>query len=207
MPQAVPQPVREEIVRRRQAGERLTHIAAALQMSYRTVRGLWRRFRQRGPAGLAPDYAQCGPQRPHFDRSLQEVALALKRDHPSWGAGMIRVQLAQQFPDVPLPRPRTLQAWFRSAGLHRSRARKPPVAKQRGKVAHAVWQLDAKEQIRLADGSRSVAFCLVDEATGAALGAALFPPGQGQPGAGGPGAGVAAGDVRSLGAAPESAGG
>jgi transposase len=176
MPAAIAQPIREEIVTRHEAGETLVSIAQDLQLSYRTVRGLWTRYRQRGHAGLPPDYARCGPTGPRFPPAVQEAALKLKREHPRWGAGLVRLLLAEQCSDTRLPSRRTLQAWFRQAGLSAPRHRKPSAARARGREAHEVWELDAKEHLRLADGSESVVFAITDEATGAVLATALFPP-------------------------------
>lgn len=176
MPQAVPQPLREQIVARRLAGAALTEIAQALQMPYRSVRGIWSRYRSRGLAGLAADYDRCAQFGPRFPAALHEAALSMKRAHPRWGAGMILVQLGELFSSEPLPKRRTVQEWFQKAGLSPGRSRAPSANQQRGKRAHEVWQLDAKEEIRLGDGRGSVSLSLLDEATGAVLGVALFPP-------------------------------
>lgn len=176
MPKAVPQPVREQIVSGRLAGQALTEVAKTLQMPYRTVRGIWKVYRSRGPAGLAPNYERCAKFGPRFPAALHEAALAMKREHPQWGAAMILVQLALLFPDASLPKRRTVQEWFQKAGLSPGRSRSPSVNRQRGNTAHEVWQLDAKEEIRLGDGSVSVSLSMMDEATGAVLGVALFPP-------------------------------
>ena len=85
MPAAIPKPVREELVRRRQQGELFTDIAREVGLSYRVVRGLWRRYRQHGEQGLDNDYARCGRSGPRFDKQTYQAALALKREHPRWG--------------------------------------------------------------------------------------------------------------------------
>ena len=41
----------------------------------------------------------------------------MKRAHPTWGAGLIRLQLQQQFPDQPLPQKRAIERWIQKAGL------------------------------------------------------------------------------------------
>lgn len=207
MPQAVPQPIREQIVSRRLAGEALTEIAEALELPYRTVRGLWRRYRVRGEEGLVPDYQRCARPGPHFAAAVYEAGLQMKREHPRWGATMILVQLGQLFPEEPLPKRRTLQEWFQRAGLSPGRSRSPSVNPQRGKTAHEVWQLDAKEEMHLADGSSSVALSVMDEATGAVLGVALFPPREVRGDRRGEGQRVAAAFAFGLGLAQTSAGG
>jgi hypothetical protein len=185
MPRAVAQPIREEIVTRRQTGEPLTAIAQAMAMSYRTVRNLWRRYRERGAEGLAADYERCGVPGPRFPAALHTAALSLKQAHPRWGAGLVKIQLATQFPEQRLPSKRTLQAWFCAAGLQQARTRRPSASPARAQGAHEVWEMDGKEEIRHADGTKSSAISVVDEATGAVLGAALFPPGEVHAGPGG----------------------
>ena len=211
MPKAVAQPVREEIVAQQQAGTPLTQIAAALSMPYRTVRGIVRRFRTRGREGLAADYQRCAQAGPRFASAVYKAALQLRREHPRWGAMMIRVQLAGLFPQESLPQRRTLQEWLQRAGLSPGRSRAPSTHHARGKEAHEVWQLDAKEELRLADGSESCSFSVVDEATGAVLGAlwavALFSPREELCGTGGGGAGVADASADGLGQAQAVAGG
>lgn len=207
MPCAIALPLRQQLVQRAQQGQSLRQIAADLGLAYRTVRGLWRRYRERGDAGLTPDYARCGRAGVRFAPALQDAALTYKREHPRWGAPLIRHLLTQDFPQQPVPGVRTLQTWFRQAGLATPRARTPTAPRERGRVAHAVWQLDAKEEIPLANGQRVVVFAVSDEATGAVLSAATFPPAQRSADAGVPGAGLAGADLCPVGAAGAAAGG
>jgi hypothetical protein len=111
---------------------------------------------------------------------VYEAAIDLKREHPKWGAQFIRIHLQRQYPQQALPSVRTLQRWFRAAGV----ARTPSVRQQRsghiqrGQQVHAVWAVDAKEGIHLADGSVVSWLVMTDEASGAVLEAAVFPPGK-----------------------------
>jgi hypothetical protein len=100
----------------------------------------------------------------------------MKREHPTWGAGLIRLELLARFPDQPLPKERAIQRWFRAAGLQPRRAQGPPVERERGKEPHAVWEVDAKERMHLADGSPTSVLTMTDEASGALLGVTPFPP-------------------------------
>jgi hypothetical protein len=54
--------------------------------------------------------------------------------------------------------------------------RNAKVSVKRGKVPHEVWAVDAKEQIRLGDGSLVSWLTVTDEGSGAILKAELFPP-------------------------------
>jgi transposase len=176
MPCPLPFPIREQIVKRHQQGEPLTAIAEDLNVPYRTVRQWWRRFRDEGEAGLHTRYENCGPQEPKTAPGIVATALELKREHPTWGAGLIRLQLLEQFPGEPVPKERAIQRWFAAAGLQPRRAKGPPRERERAKEPHAVWQMDAKEQMRLGDGSPTCVLTVTDEASGAVLGLAPFPP-------------------------------
>jgi hypothetical protein len=111
-------------------------------------------------------------------RALREQALALRRLHPGWGAGRIRVQLRPPQPGLPLPDPSTVRRWLARAGLAARPPRPAPPPAPRADRPHQVWQTDASEQIRLRDGQRVSWLRLVDEASGAALFSRLFPQGR-----------------------------
>jgi transposase len=64
MPRAIPVPVWQAILQRRQQGHSLNSIAQEFDISIMTVRSLSRRLRDRGPEALTPDYARCAPPRP-----------------------------------------------------------------------------------------------------------------------------------------------
>ena len=56
MPKPVPIPVRQKLLQRAQLGESTASLAAAFGLAPRTVRHLKKRFRDRGPEGIPPDY-------------------------------------------------------------------------------------------------------------------------------------------------------
>ena len=181
MPAAKPLSIRAEIVRRRERGERFVTIARTMGLSYDTVRNIWRHWQEHGQ--LAPNYRACSKPGPRKAVAVWETALQLKRAHPRWGAVMIRAQLQGQFSDVALPSERTLQVWFRQAGLNRTShvQQKQRSVVKRGQAVHEVWAVDAKELILLANGERVSWLTVTDEASGAILSAQVFPPGQVEP--------------------------
>jgi len=207
MPRALPVALRQTIVERHQAGTSLPAIAQECGLSPWTVRTLWRRYRDRGEAGLVPDYAACGRPGPRHLPLLVASALALRRAHPRWGAGLIRTELAQQHPALSLPHEATLRRWFRAAGLAPPRRPPPAPDPPRATEPHARWQLDATEQIALADGSRVSWLAASEEATGAMLGAVVFPPRALDGGGPAGGAAGAAQLVRAVGPAAAAAAG
>ena len=127
MPQAWPLALREQMVQRHQQGEPLTVIADALKVPYRTVRRWWHRYQQEGMEGLHTRYARCGPTGPKAPPAVPAAALELKREHPSWGAGLIRLQLVEQFAPSEVPQVRAIQRRFVKNAIVRPRADSPVV--------------------------------------------------------------------------------
>src|ERR1700693_1528480 len=92
MPHPTPRPLRQVVQLRARQGESPAAIAAALGLAPRTVRHLLQRFRDGGPEAIAPSYLYRNPQsqqRPDFC----DEALQLRREHSTWGAGLILVFL------------------------------------------------------------------------------------------------------------------
>lgn len=200
MPAAVPVPLREAIIDSHQGGESLGAIATRLELSYWTVRKLWRRYRTGGKAGLKPAYARCGSRRARRTDKVYRAAIWLKRGHPQWGGGLIRVVIEAKWPTVQVPSVRTVQRWFREAGVaRRARHHKRAGVIPRAQAAHETWEIDAKEQIKLASGEQ-VSWCLVtDERSGAVLAGEVFPPATLDPGSTLHRAGLPAPGVRGMG--------
>jgi transposase len=174
MPAALPLSMREEIVRRRQHGETFRQIARELKVSYAATRRIWARFTQEGD--LKPHYDRCRPPEVRKAAELHKRAVELKESHPRWGAGLIRLELSEEFQSQELPSERTLQRWFRRAGVGPRRGDSQPRVKVKwGRVAHEVWAMDAKEQIRLDNGEYVSWLTITDEGSGAVLSATLFP--------------------------------
>lgn len=175
MPAAHPIPIRKEIVDRRSRGETFRHIAREMRLSYDSVRAIWRHWERHGK--LAPNYDACRQTGPRKPRAVVERALQMKREHRRWGAGLIRLLLSDEVEAHELPSERTLQRWFRQAGVGRAPAtqHRTPYVK-RGQDVHDVWAVDAKEKITLADGSQASWMTISDEASGAILHVEAFPP-------------------------------
>ncbi len=202
MPAPLPLPLRRLILQRALRGQTAAEIARALRLCPRTVRQLVRRFDGR-PERLPPAY-QAGPGRPaDADHPLYAQALALRQQHPHWGAGYIRVRLADSGQAAALlPSERTLQRWFRRQQQPPAvPGRRPAPQAQRGTAPHDTWQMDAVEQLRLGSGQGVCWLRLVDEYSGAFLGTTVFPPLPLGPRGRDSRAAATAGRLRTLGAA------
>ena len=174
MPAAIAIEIRREILERHQGGDSLKTISQDLNMSYETVRKIWRHWRKYGK--LTANYEQAKKRGTRRYQAVYEAALEMKREHPKWGAQLIQLKLDETHEDIPSVR--TLQRWFRQAGISRSpkTQQKRSDYVKRGQEAHQVWAVDAKERMKLADGSSACWLVVTDEASGAILGAKGFPP-------------------------------
>jgi hypothetical protein len=177
MPRPLSVPLRQEIEHRHQQGIPLTQIAADLGIPYGTVRNIWRLSRRDDREGLAPDYRSCGRPVPPKTQELLHRACELKREHPAWGAPLIRLLLRPQAPESNLPSVRSLQRAFVRAGVHRSKRRRAAtVIVPQAVHPHEIWQVDAVENVPLATGERICWLTVTDEVSGALLATAISPP-------------------------------
>jgi hypothetical protein len=183
MPKPVPIPVRQKLLQRAQLGESTASLAAAFGLAPRTVRHLRKRFRDRGPDSIPPDYHAPKTQAQAYSDHVRELALGLRRQHSSWGAVLIWVALGVQHPDIVRPNPSTLRRWFHDAGLGPAPpSLRPRTPSKRATAPHQTWQIDASERIPLASGTQVCWLRVVDEASGAVLGTVIFPPSLLEPG-------------------------
>jgi len=204
MPHPIPLPVRQVIVQRAEQGQSAGLIARCLGLVPRTVRQLLQRLRMQGQNALAASYpSRDYPHSSQF-RTLVEEALQLRRAHPTWGAGLVRVLLRRDYPAAPIPAERTLQRWFRRAGLipAPSGRRSEPSSYHRAPQPHEVWQMDAADQVALRNSKQVCWLRIADECSGAVLETAVFPPGVLEYGASRSGAGRVTPGVSPLGTAP-----
>ena len=206
-PISVPQ--RQVIFEKATLGHGAGEIASDLELNPETVRKLIARFRKAGVQCLAPDYSRCGLKQPRrVDAGLIEAAMAMRRQHPSWGAGIIRVRLAEQHPGPAVPGVRAIQRGFAEAGLNPApTGRRCDGPGRRAERPHQTWQLDAADQMRLADGRMASWLRVVDECSGAFLVTVVFPPRVLEHRAGSPDPGRPPGCVRGLGDAGTDPGG
>lgn len=176
MPAPLSIDIRRQIVERHTQGESLVAISEEMHLSYNTAKRIWRHWKRHQK--LAPNYEQAKQRGTRKYPQVWAAAVQMKRDHPEWGAVLIRLKLAEQQWVEGLPSSRTLQRWFRAAGVGKApkvrTQRAGPV--KRGQAAHEVWAIDAKEQITLGDGSQVSWLAVTDEGSGAVLDAAVFPP-------------------------------
>jgi putative transposase len=109
-----------------------------------------------GAAGLA-DHSR----RPHHTPSatpapIRDALVALRREHPSWGAKKLLARLSKRAPDRPWPARSTACGLLKRVGLVRQRrarqaARAPVTERVVPTSPNAVWTTDFKGQFRTGD--------------------------------------------------------
>ena len=174
MGRAIEMGEREQLITLKQQGQSLEAIAQQLNLSLSSVRQLSARFKQQGH--LKVTYTNCGPKQALSEPLLQRASLWLKRHHPQWGAPLIRLKLLKRYGAKRTPSVRTLQRWFVNQHLTKPRQQlqQPPIGQ--AKAVHNIWQVDAKENLLLLDGSPGCYLTITDEHSGAGLAALVFPP-------------------------------
>lgn len=186
MAQALSLAIRERIYSLRENGIRLTEISDELSIPYGTIKQLCRRFRQQGISGLQPSYSNCGSKTALRLGEQKASFIALKEQHLKWGAPRlhlehklqdknIEVDQSESLSEKPLASIRSLNRWYRQVGLYKPRKQGGSASIGRALAPHNIWEIDAKEQLTLADGSPACYLTMTDEKSGAWLESPVFP--------------------------------
>ena len=175
MPRALPPAVRKAIWNRFQAGKHPSDIAEEFQVSERTIRRLIVDVDLYGDAAFHASYDACGLRQSKENAKIRKQTLKLRQKHPKWGAGRMLLELGNLLPNCELPCERTLERWLRHEQIPPAPAGRPgQAAKSRADEPHKVWQVDAAEQKRLANGKMISWLRVADECSGAVLKTIVF---------------------------------
>jgi len=164
---------RQQVVNLKKEGHSYEAISEQLSLSRSNVRDIWTRYRRQGEAGLATAYANCGPKSPKTPLRLRRAALWLKRQHPAWGTPRIHCGLRSRYGGA-TPSIRTLNRWYAAEGLVKPRGKDARERIGAARAVHNIWQVDAKENLVLADGQPACYLTIVDEKSGAWLASLVF---------------------------------
>ena len=151
-------------------------VATQLSLPLRTVQRWFARFARLGSDGVATGYSACGQhQIVHTPADQVAQVCQTRREHPCWGSEMIRLEIEDRH--TTLPCARTIRRHLHRAGLQaappgRPSALSPRVA--RATAPHQRWQIDASEDLCLANGSHVCWLRVVDECSGAFLKTVVF---------------------------------
>ena len=166
---------RQQIVKDWLSDRNYTQVAKKHQVAYHTVRTLCKRYEAEGASGLQTRYANCGNKSIKSDPLLYRASLWLKRHHPNWGAPFIRMKLKERYEaQHKIPSERSLQVWFRLAGLSRPKTTEPRSSRCYASAVHEVWQMDGKEEQNLKDGEDVCWLTIADVHSGGLIAAPAF---------------------------------
>jgi hypothetical protein len=168
---------RQNIVARYTQGERISSLAREYQVSRRSIYTLLERHSLEGEAGLRPRYEQCGRTRPDAASFIYRAVGCLRTWHPSWGAEKIRAEMQRMRPELSLPHYRTMTRWFHwneqiTVPL---KSNLPQTTTRQATRLHEGWQIDAKEEMHIADGSKNCWLNITDEFSGTVIDPPVFP--------------------------------
>src|SRR5215218_3794248 len=94
---------RMRFVARQERGERMTDLCEEFGISRKTGHKLWTRYRELGAPGL-----ELRSRRPHrlarsMAPAIEQLVLATRHEHPSWGPRKLKAWLEDSQPGVLLP--------------------------------------------------------------------------------------------------------
>jgi transposase len=183
MPAAVSQSIRDALWIASQQGMSTAALSERFQLPGRTVRHLLQQGRATGGPIPPVAYHTVGP--PDLDSASEifRYVWRVKEQHPDWGARFLLGVLAKAFPNEHLPSERTLRRWLRRLKQPAAPAGRRSERLPRAQAAHQRWQIDACDQMPLANQEQISWLRGVDECTGTVLGTLVFPPGAIRPGA------------------------
>lgn len=174
MGKAIPPAVRAEIIRLTEQGRSAVEVSRLLGLGYPGVAKVCRQYRKAGESALSLGYQRCG-RRSSFDSSLWDSIDSALSENKDLGAPIIRSRLLAQGALPRVPHERTIQRRWKSQGKNKPRGRRPRGDSSYTKEVHATWQIDGKEQVRLADDSMVCYLSFTDEATCSFLKGHVFP--------------------------------
>ena len=177
MARATPIAVRQCIVEQYKAGKSVIELSRTHHVSRGSIYSFIRREQQDGKKGLLPRYHNCGTARPGAQELVYRAVRCFRTWHPGWGAEKIRAELVRLRPDLHVPHYRTINRWLHWNGQLETplRSQPPPSPVRQSSALHQGWQIDAKEELRLADGSRNCWLNITDEHSGTVISPAVFP--------------------------------
>jgi transposase InsO family protein len=128
------------------------------------------RYKVEGPAGLK-DRSRAPHHHPNeVDAEREAAILALRAEHPTWGAKKLRRTLGERHSEIEWPALSTIAEILDRHGLVRRRKLRRRGASQlsplaRAEAANQVWGMDFKGWFRTGDGQRCDPFTVSDLAS------------------------------------------
>lgn len=168
--------LRQSIITCYKKGEKITLLSRRFDVSRKTIYTLIEREKANGLAGLGPRYQNCGKVRPDADQFIFRSVRCIRTWHPSWGAEKIHAEMHQMRPQLNLPHYRTFTRWFHwNKQINVSiKSQLPRISTKQAKRLHEGWQVDAKEELKIANGIKHCWLNIVDEYSGTVIAPPVF---------------------------------
>ena len=179
MGKAICKNIRERIIEDYCSGKSCKELSLTYNISYKSVLRFCKAYKLEGISALNNDYVNCGSTAIKFDVLIYRSICWLKYLHPKWGAAYILLQIEKRHGSTyKLPSERTVQFWFVQKGYHRRKLsnRPPQFPTHKAKSVHDIWQIDAKEKVKLGNDTFVCWLTITDEYSCALLQAPVFPP-------------------------------
>ena len=164
---------RQQIIALRKEGYDYGSISQSLNMSFSTVRAICQLYKKQGESGLVTHYDNCGKEPVSRTNLIYRASLWLKHLHPLWGTPRIHTKLRGRYGQV-VPTIRTIDRWYKAVGLHKARSHNQRESIGKSTAVHNIWQVDAKENLKLVDGQKACYLTITDERSGAWLASLVF---------------------------------
>jgi transposase InsO family protein len=159
-----------KFVARLRSGESMTDLCQEFSISRKTGYKFLKRFEQLGAIGLC-DQRRVPERIPHRTKpEVQELVLALRKKHPTWGPKKLRAMLVRQQEGMHFPSVSAMAELLKREGLvkphRRRRADAAPFPHLSAPTApNDVWCIDYKGQFRLGCGRYCYPLTLTDAAS------------------------------------------
>lgn len=167
--------IRQSIIKQYHKGLSKSQIARNFEVSRTTIHCLIGRYRILGEQGLKPRHRNCGKARPDENDFIYRAVRCMRAWHPGWGGEKIHAELSYMRPGLKLPSVRTFYRWFHWNGQIEPGSTVPKEPAKWATYLHEGWQIDAKEEIRTADGNKQSWLNITDEHSGTVIDPPVFP--------------------------------
>lgn len=176
MPIAKSMALRQSIVACYKKGEKISTLSVKFSVSRKAIYSYINREKEFGEKGLIPNYQNCGKVRPTSSEFIFRAVRCLRCWHPSWGAEKIHAEIHQMRPDLKLPHHRTFNRWFHwNNQLEvQPKSKMPKTTSKQANALHEIWQIDAKEEMRISNGTKHCWLNITDEYSGASIAPCVF---------------------------------
>jgi putative transposase len=136
-------------------GEKMAVLCREFDISRKTGYKIFNRYRDVGVEGLTDRSRRPYRQANRLPVQIETLIVALKREHPSWGAPKVREKLRRRYAGISLPAISTVHAVLDRHGLvskpRRPRLRVEGTGLSIPRVPNDLWCADYKGEFMLAD--------------------------------------------------------